>query len=142
MLTGTKRTRFNLNEQVKKQIAMYISIQRIYDNTDSDSGHRILVDRIWPRGISKEAADLDAWLKDFAPSASLRKWYDHDPAKWKEFQKKYRAELQDKKEEVLEKFSAFDLRKPLILLYAAKDRKHNNAVVLKEFLEENLPEKG
>ena len=118
---------------------MHISTRRIYDDNGSQAGHRILVDRIWPRGVSKEDADLDAWFKDFAPSDDLRKWFGHDPEKWDEFRKKYRQELQENKEEIKAKFSEFDLRKPLVLLYAANDTQHNNAVVLKEFLEELLP---
>lgn len=121
---------------------MRISTQRIYDDNGSKNGYRILVDRIWPRGISKADADLDAWFKAFAPSENLRKWFGHDPEKWDEFRKKYRQELQENKEEIAAKFSEFDLRKPLVLLYAANDQERNNAVVLKKFLEELLSMKG
>lgn len=129
--------------QLKNWITfMRISIHRIYADNDSETGHRVLVDRMWPRGISKDEVDLDAWFKDFAPSDDLRKWFGHAPEKWREFRKKYRQELRQKKEDVKAKFSDFDLRKPLILLYTAHDQQHNNAVVLKEFLEEVLPSTG
>jgi len=117
---------------------MHITIKRIYDDKDSDDGIRILVDRLWPRGISKEDANLDDWWKEVAPSDELRKWFDHDPEKWPEFKKKYKKELNDQKSELSEKVDALDLRKTIILLYGTKDEEHNQAVVLKEYLEEEI----
>lgn len=110
--------------------------KRIYDEPADDDGYRVLVDRLWPRGVSKEDAQLDEWLKEIAPSTELRKWFDHDPDKFDEFKKRYEAELAEK-EEVLylvEKAS----QQPVILLYAAKDETHNHAVVLKKILKNHL----
>lgn len=113
---------------------MKISAQRIYDDSQI-KGFRVLVDRIWPRGISKEKAKLDGWWKDIAPSSGLRKWFGHDEGKWKEFQKKYLQELKSNKDlarQLLAEASAS--KKQLILLYGAKDEKHNQALVLKDYL--------
>ena len=113
---------------------MPIHTKRIYDPPAAEDGHRILVDRVWPRGIKKADARLDAWLKDIAPSTDLRKWFGHDPAKWDEFQRHYFAELDEKPDTIA------DLKQraksgPLTLLYAAKDTEHNNAAALKAYLE-------
>ncbi|QIH77411.1 DUF488 family protein [Macrococcoides canis] len=106
-------------------------LARIYDKYIPD-GKRVLVDRIWPRGISKEDADLDEWLKDIAPSSDLRKWFNHDPDKFSDFKKKYKDELKDN--DAVKGLK--DMKGTIVLLYGAKDEKHNHAVVLKEFLEE------
>lgn len=114
-----------------------IKLARIYQSPSSDKGYRVLVDRLWPRGISKKEAQLDLWLKEIAPSDDLRKWFDHDPQKWEEFAKRYREELAERSDELKELVSkAKDTS--VILLYAAKDEEHNNAVVLKEYIEEKL----
>lgn len=113
---------------------MKISIQRIYADSSKNDGTRVLVDRIWPRGISKEDADLDYWWKDVAPSTELRKWFNHEEAKWPEFKERYLIELEDRKEAVVSFLESLDLRKTVILLYGAKDKNHNQAVVLKEYL--------
>ncbi|HZJ20990.1 MAG TPA: DUF488 domain-containing protein [Pricia sp.] len=110
-----------------------IKTKRIYEDPSDADGYRILIDRIWPRGVSKEDAKLDDWNKDIAPSDSLRKWFDHDPDKFDEFAKKYRKELDDKKEDLTE------IRKKaktqtVTLLYGAKDTEHNQAVVLQKVL--------
>jgi uncharacterized protein YeaO (DUF488 family) len=114
-----------------------ISLKRAYDRASSSDGKRFLVERLWPRGIKKASLPLDAWLKDIAPSTELRKWFSHDPAKWKEFQQRYRAELQQKPQ----------FWKPLLeaarkgrvtLVYSSHDVAHNNAVVLKEFLKSRM----
>jgi len=114
-----------------------VRTKRIYEDPKKSDGVRILVDRIWPRGIRKEDAELDLWLKDLAPTKELRQWFDHDPAKWPEFRKKYRSFLQaDKDAQVaLEEIRKRLKTKRVTLLYAAKDEEHNNAVVLAEFLE-------
>lgn len=112
-----------------------IGIKRIYEDPDDDDGYRILVDRIWPRGVSKEDARLDDWSKDLAPSDKLRKWFGHDPKKFKEFAKKYRKELKDKKEDIEEILKIAEKQK-VTLLYGAKDTEHNQAVVLQKLLKE------
>ena len=111
---------------------MEIKVHRIYDD-EQPKGYRVLVDRLWPRGVSKDDADLDDQWKEFAPSDELRKWFDHDPEKWGDFRKKYLKELSENKEEIKECLQKVE-GKTLILLYAAKDNEHNNALVLQEYL--------
>jgi uncharacterized protein YeaO (DUF488 family) len=111
-----------------------IRIKRIYDPPEPDDGRRLLVDRLWPRGVAREAARLDGWLKELAPSDELRKWFGHDPARWDEFRARYRSELQAQTE-LLTELRATAKKGAVTLLYAAKDTKHNNAVVLKELLD-------
>lgn len=111
-----------------------IRLKRIYEAPSSDDGYRVLVDRVWPRGMTKEKAAIDLWAKDVAPSTELRKWFNHDPAKWDEFQKRYFAELQDRLPE-LKALVAKAVGAPLTLLYGAKDEEHNQAVVLHEFMQ-------
>jgi len=111
-----------------------IKIKRIYDPASPEDGKRILVDRLWPRGIRKDDAMVDEWLKDIAPSNELRKWFSHDPTKWKEFKKKYEKELKSKSL-ILERLKEEAKENMITILYASKDEKHNNALVLKEMLE-------
>jgi uncharacterized protein YeaO (DUF488 family) len=114
-----------------------VKIKRIYDPSAEDDGFRILVDRLWPRGLSKKKAKLDLWLKDIAPSDELRKWFAHDPQKWTEFKKRYFKELVDKKELVhliIKKAKEINVT----LLYGAKDKEFNNAVALKEYLRNKI----
>ena len=111
-----------------------VSIKRIYDPAEDSDGYRILVDRLWPRGVSKERADLDAWLKDVAPSPDLRTWWDHDPEHMGEFAAKYRAELEDSSA-VNELRDAIAEHSPVTLLYGAHDPKVNHAAILRDFLE-------
>jgi uncharacterized protein YeaO (DUF488 family) len=111
-----------------------IKLKRVYEEPSGDDGLRVLVERLWPRGVKKEDARLDLWLKDVSPSAELRKWYNHDVAKWSEFQKRYRAELpqrQDSLKMIVEK----QRQGTVTFVYAARDREHNSALVLKEFLD-------
>jgi uncharacterized protein YeaO (DUF488 family) len=112
---------------------MQIRIKRAYQQPDKADGTRILVDRLWPRGLTKEKACVDLWLKDIAPSTELRKWFGHDPDKWTEFQKRYRVELRNNKEQVslLRQEAAKGL---ITLVYGAKDEEHNEAVVLQKIL--------
>lgn len=111
-----------------------IQIKRVYDPVNTKDGFRILVDRLWPRGIKKENAQVDYWMKSVAPSAELRKWFAHDPAKWEPFQKKYKEEL--KKTGAFDEFRAYIKKyKKVTLLYAAKDEQHNHAVVLQQLLD-------
>jgi uncharacterized protein YeaO (DUF488 family) len=114
-----------------------IRIARCYDDPDQTQGARILVDRMWPRGISKEDLKHDDWIREAAPSDELRKWFDHDPDKWDEFRDRYRAEL-DENPEAVERCLDWCRKGPVTLLYAAKDRDHNQAVVLRDHLRERL----
>lgn len=113
---------------------MQIRLKRAYEPPAEGDGLRILVDRLWPRGISKEKLQLDGWEKALAPSTALRKWFDHDPDKWKEFRRLYLEELQAHGAEATNLFSRAG-QAQLTLVYAAKDPQHNHALVLKEFLE-------
>ena len=111
-----------------------IKIKRAYQPADEKDGFRILVDRLWPRGVSKVKAKLDLWMKDIAPSNNLRQWFNHDPKRWDEFQSKYNEELKDKKE-FLKQIKDLEKDKSIItLVYGAKDEEHNNAVVLRDLL--------
>jgi uncharacterized protein YeaO (DUF488 family) len=113
-------------------------IKRIYEPADTSDGKRILVDRLWPRGVKKENAQLDAWLKEVAPTTNLRKWFDHDPAKWDEFQLKYLLELKHN-QAVKDLSRSLANDKTITLLYAAKDTQHTHALVLQRFLKEMSP---
>jgi len=112
----------------------HVRIKRVYEPYDSKDNKRILIDRLWPRGLSKDKAHIDLWLKDIAPSAELRKWFGHDPAKWPEFQKRYRIEL-DANGTAVNELQKQLKDGPATLVYGAKDEKHNDAVVLKDYLE-------
>ena len=116
---------------------MRICIKRVYEAASPDDGERILVDRLWPRGLSKEKAAIDVWEKDVAPSAALRKWFGHDPDKFDDFRNKYRKELEDnpatKRLEDMSHHLGKD--KKVTLLFGAKDETHNQAAVLKEYLD-------
>ncbi len=113
-----------------------IKIKRAYQPADEGDGFRILVDRLWPRGVSKERAKLNLWLKDVAPSNELRKWFAHNPERWVGFQDKYREELKDKKEILKEIKDNEKEELTITLVYGAKDEDHNNAVVLRDLLKE------
>jgi uncharacterized protein YeaO (DUF488 family) len=111
-----------------------IRVARIYEPRQRGEGKRFLVDRLWPRGIAKETAELAGWPKEAAPSHELRKWYGHDPAKWEEFQKRYFAEL-DAAPEAWEGLSSESRKGTITLLYSSKETELNNAVALKKYLE-------
>jgi uncharacterized protein YeaO (DUF488 family) len=113
---------------------MNIKIKRIYETPSPEDGTRILVDRLWPRGVKKENAHISVWLKEIAPSTELRKWFGHDPARWAEFKTKYIQELKLRKEE-LSVIRQAGSNGAVTLLYAARDERHNEAVVLQELLE-------
>lgn len=113
-----------------------IKIKRIYDAPSGDDGSRILVDRLWPRGLSKEKAKVDLWLKEIAPSNELRKWYAHDPKKWTEFRKRYFKDL-DMKGELVNQIVRKTKEGNITLLYSSKEEKINNAVALKEYIKEH-----
>ena len=115
---------------------MKTKIKRVYDKPAKEDGFRILADRLWPRGLTKEKASVDLWLKEIAPSTELRKWFGHDPEKWNEFKKKYVAELKKNKETVSilkEKIK----EGTVTILYGARDEEHNEALVILDFLNEN-----
>ena len=113
---------------------MKLHIKRIYEPAASSDGYRVLVDRLWPRGVKKEDAAIDLWLKEVAPGTALRKWFDHDPAKWTGFTEKYKKELAVN-EGLAMLWEAIRQHKVVTLLYGAKDTEHNQALVLKEYLE-------
>jgi uncharacterized protein YeaO (DUF488 family) len=114
-----------------------IKIKRAYEKAVKADGLRILVDRIWPRGITKEAAAIKNWEKDLAPTTGLRKWFGHDPERWQEFQKRYIAELKQGQaiKTFIEKYKDADL---ITLIYSAKDEAHNQAIVLQQYLEKEF----
>jgi uncharacterized protein YeaO (DUF488 family) len=118
-------------------IKVMIQVKRVYDTPAKSDGRRFLVDRLWPRGVKKEALQLEGWLKEAAPSNELRRWFKHDPVKWKEFQKRYRVELA-KNPQVWEPLLEATGNGALTLLFSAHDAEHNNAVVLRDFLLERL----
>lgn len=112
---------------------MNLHLKRVYETPATEDGLRILVDRLWPRGLTKEKAKVDVWLKDIAPSTELRTWFGHDPAKWAEFQARYTAELGLRAEAVAE-LRQYIAAGPVTLLYAAKDEAHNHTLVLQDYL--------
>ena len=111
-----------------------MQIARIYEPAQKSAGWRVLVDRLWPRGIKKENAHVDLWMKDIAPGEALREWFGHKPERWTEFQRRYRAELSKKKELVAELKRAEKMHGKLTLLFGARDMEHNQAVVLLHML--------
>jgi len=112
---------------------MKVALKRVYEPPSPSDGTRILVDRLWPRGLSKDKARVDLWLKEIAPSTELRRWFAHDPAKWAEFQRRYRAEL-DANPDAVSELKAALADGPATLVYGAKDEAHNDAVVLAAYL--------
>ena len=115
---------------------MNIKIKRVYDEPATEDGSRILVDRLWPRWLTKEKADVDLWLKEIAPSTELRKWFAHDPEKWERFRGRYEAEIRHHIDlvDLLKEKAA---KGTVTLVYGARDQEHNEALVLKQFLERN-----
>jgi uncharacterized protein YeaO (DUF488 family) len=110
-----------------------IAVKRAYEPAAKGDGVRILVDRLWPRGVSKEAAAIDDWMKELAPSTELRKWFGHEPARWAEFRRGYAAELKDRGE-ALSRLRALATKGRITLVYAARDEEHNDAVALRDIL--------
>ena len=110
-----------------------IKIKRIYKLPSASDGYRILIDRLWPRGMKKEAANINVWMKEIAPSTELRKWFNHEPGKWESFLAKYKTEL-DHSSSLEELRSLTKKHKIITLLYSAKDEQHNHAIALKSFL--------
>jgi uncharacterized protein YeaO (DUF488 family) len=118
-----------------------IHLKRVYEKPSRNDGLRILVDRLWPRGLSKDRAAVDLWMKDVAPSTELRKWFGHDPDKWKEFQARYRKELSANKD-ALRLLKQTVAKRAVTLVYAARDEQHNGAVVLKHLIESRAKRGG
>ena len=118
-----------------------IKLKRAYDSPNKGDGERFLVDRLWPRGVAKDDADLTDWLKDLAPSDELRKWFGHDPERWGEFKRRYKLELHaEGKKKLLDQLAQKARKGVITLVYAAKDKEHNNAIVIKEMIEKQLAE--
>ena len=115
---------------------MLLGIKRIYEKVEVTDGMRILIDRLWPRGVKKSTAHIDKWMRETAPSNELRLWFNHDPAKWEEFNKKYEKELEGSK--ALDELTELAKNNDVTLVYAAHDTEHNNAVVLSELLKKRL----
>ena len=116
-----------------------VRLQRAYDEPTSDDGYRVLVDRVWPRGRTKERLRLDDWARDLGPSTELRRWFGHDPARWAEFQARYRAELADPdRAQALDALAERALRGPVTLVFGARDSEHNQAVVIADELERRM----
>ncbi len=113
---------------------MKIKLKRAYEKPDKTDGTRILVDRLWPRGLTKRKANIDLWLKEIAPSTELRKWFDHDPKKWRSFRGRYQTELKHHPEQ-LATIRSKAKERTVTLIYGARDQEHNEAVVLQQFLE-------
>lgn len=117
-----------------------IHIKRAYQPVSDKDGYRILVDRLWPRGVSKKRLKIDLWLKEIAPSNELRKWFAHDPDRWEEFKTRYREELKDNQQYIHQIIEIVKKEENITLVYAAKDEDHNNARVLQEILRSSLNE--
>lgn len=111
-----------------------IKLKRAYEEAAKSDGERILVERLWPRGLTKERAKIDLWLKEVSPSPELRKWFGHDPAKWAEFQRRYRAELKENREPV-QLLKEKSKKGTVTFVYAAKDEEHNSAAILRDYVE-------
>jgi uncharacterized protein YeaO (DUF488 family) len=122
------------------ELAVRIQLKRVYEASSFADGDRFLVERLWPRGIKKSSMKIQAWLKDVAPSVSLRKWFNHDPARWNEFRNRYFAELKENRSSWLPILEAASCG-TVTLIYSSHDREHNNAVALKEFLDKRLHQK-
>jgi uncharacterized protein YeaO (DUF488 family) len=112
---------------------MEIRVKRIYESPEPADGHRLLVDRLWPRGISKESASLDAWMREVAPSSELRRWFGHDASRWREVKRRYGVEL-DIHQDLVAEILSLARERPVTLIYSARDSNHNQAVALEEYL--------
>jgi uncharacterized protein YeaO (DUF488 family) len=123
------------------ELASRIQLKRVYEASSGADGDRFLVERLWPRGIKKSSLEIQAWLKDVAPSVSLRQWFNHDPARWNEFRKRYFAELKENQSSWLPILEAASCG-TVTLIYSSHDPERNNAVALKEFLDKRLHQKS
>jgi len=116
---------------------MPIQLKRVYEKASPNDGKRILIERLWPRGLRKDEARIDEWLRDVAPSPELRQWFEHDPAKWNQFKEKYWRELA-KKQDLVFKLAQECREKKVTFVFASKEERYNNAVALKEYIEKQL----
>lgn len=116
-----------------RRTSLDVRLKRAYERPSTRDGVRILVDRLWPRGLRKEEAAIERWMKDVAPSTELRHWFGHDPGRWEEFERRYRAELADNRS-LVDELRAIASRRTLTLVYSARDEQHNQAVVLRDVL--------
>jgi uncharacterized protein YeaO (DUF488 family) len=140
-VTYLQQTAIRLEESKRNGgTVMLVRLKRVYEPASSSDGARLLVERLWPRGVKKAALSIDAWLKDVAPSTSLRQWFSHAPKKWAEFQRRYRREL-DANQEALRPILSAAKKGDVTLLYSSHDTVHNNAVALKQYVEEKLAAK-
>lgn len=114
-----------------------LQLKRVYEPATASDGKRILIDRLWPRGLSKAKAAIDEWMKDIAPSTSLRQWFGHDPKRWPEFRRRYKRELRDHTE-LLSRITSLASRGPVTLVFGARDEQHNDAVVLASLIRARL----
>jgi uncharacterized protein YeaO (DUF488 family) len=117
----------------KRIAADNVRLKRAYEPSAADDGTRVLIDRLWPRGVKKIDADIDQWEKDIAPSTALRKWFGHDPSRWQEFRSRYAVEVREHPDQ-LKRLRALARQGPITLVYSAHDEVHNDAVVLRDFL--------
>ena len=117
----------------KRIAANNVRLKRAYESSAADDGIRVLIDRLWPRGVKKTDADIDQWEKDIAPSTALRKWFGHTPARWQEFRSRYAAEFHEHPEQI-KRLRVLARQGPITLVYSARDEVHNDAVVLRDFL--------
>jgi len=122
-----------MSHQLAVRMCVNVNLKRAYEKSDRTDGTRILVDRLWPRGLTKRRANIDIWLKEIAPSTELRKWFGHDPKKWQSFRERYQLELKHHVEQ-LNLIKSKVKEGPVTLIYGARDREHNEAMVLREFL--------
>ncbi len=118
---------------MKKVTSTAVRLKRAYEKPAAADGTRVLVDRLWPRGVKKSEAAIDLWVKDLAPSTELRKWFGHDPERWAEFRRRYAAELREGAGQ-LEDLRELARRGPVTLIYAARDQEHNEAVIIRQML--------
>lgn len=123
--------------EAELRVGMKIKIKRVYEQPDNGDGVRILVDRLWPRGLTRENASVDLWMKEIAPSTKLRKWFGHDPDKWKSFRTRYETEIRHR-DDLVNVLKQKAMEGTITILYGARDQKHNEALVLKQFLEKEL----
>ena len=129
---GVGAARSSVSE-LGRECMVDVRVKRIYDEPDPGDGYRVLVDHVWPRGVSRERARLDEWARELAPSDELRRWFSHDPARFDEFRARYRRELVDRRDHVLE-LARRARSRPVTIVYAARDQQHNNAVVVADLV--------
>ncbi len=123
----------SFEKKSREEVRKMIKIKRVYDEPSRDDGKRILIDRLWPRGLKKENAQIDEWIKEVAPSSELRKWFRHDPQKWGEFKKRFFSELQGK-QNIMDGIVSTSRKGTVTLLFGSKEERFNNAVALKEYV--------